>query len=153
MSTATPYASAVCYYGSAGGASCSGPSGSYRWGYLINGVWHDYDTTFSPHWGFQYRNCTDYVAFWEFFQNFSTHPFTGDASAWKNEANDNNGWKVSTTGPHLGDIAWWGSDHVAVVTTLLAHGKVAVEEYNGTLNGTDGVRVNIAADSYLQRYP
>jgi hypothetical protein len=31
----------------------------------------DKDYTFSPHWWFVYRNCTDYVAYREFFQNLS----------------------------------------------------------------------------------
>lgn len=136
-----PFTNAVCTSTGVVGGYC----GSGVW--TISGSYKDY--TFSPTWFYYYRNCTDYVAYWEFFQNLGTNVFHGDASQWGGESVP--GWSYTHT-PHLGDIAWWSSNHVAVVTTLLSNGSVAIEEFNTPANyGTDNVRVGVIPTAYLHR--
>jgi surface antigen len=128
--------------------SVNGYCGSSDW--AVNGSIWDY--AFSPTWPEVYRNCTDYVAYWEFFQNLGGNIFKGDAGQWGYDSVS--GWSKTST-PHMGDIAWWAGNpgHVAVVTTVLANGSVAVEEFNENpaYYGTDGVRVGVNATAYLHR--
>jgi surface antigen len=138
-----PYTNATCAR-----PLVNGLCQNYDW--VINGS--DKDYTLSPHWWFVYRNCTDYVAYREFFRNLSKAVFTGNAAQWASEADGTNGWVKAKT-PTPGDIAWWGGGqgHVAVVTTVLSNGMVAVEEFNYPGGaGADHVRVGVAA-TYLHR--
>lgn len=117
--------------------------------------------------GYEYRNCTDFVAWrlnrdagittapWKFTWAWLT-PLGGNAIDWK-ENWISHGWATSAT-PLPGAVAWWGKSgghdgHVAYVQAINPNGTITIEEYNwdGT-HGYDTRRINAGApDVYL--YP
>jgi surface antigen len=88
-------------------------------------------TATNPQTGYDYRNCTDYVA-WKVQQvDHVTIPrFMGDASNWGNYFRNNG--NSPNNSPAVGAIAWVpGGDHVAFVETVSSDGQtVTVSEYN-----------------------
>src|SRR4051794_39630936 len=83
-----PWASAPCQFGSAGGASCINPNNSgdrydWWWDENGNGVLNSPGELYDQ-WGYEYRNCTSYVA-WKLSVNGYSPPFDiGNANAWDN---------------------------------------------------------------------
>lgn len=52
----------------------------------------------------------------------------GNASNWKT-ALESLGYLVDNT-PYVGDIAWWGNNHVAFVNKVQSNGTITITEYN-----------------------
>lgn len=134
-----PYASASCYYGNAGGAHCANPSDPgdegdwYDWGY-----WHGNVFDFYDQWGYEYRNCTSYVAWRLASAGVSSSLFSrlGNADQWIGAVSGKPGVRVNST-PAPGAVAVWdspGVGHVAWVESV--SGKtVTVSDYNYAENG------------------
>ena len=105
--------------------------------------------------GFGYRNCTDFVAWYEglTWSSFGFPRGVGDAKDWKAYA-ARAGLTVEAA-PTVGDIAWWGSrpgstyGHVAVVTGVNGDGSVAVDQYNRKGDGNFLHESGTRADAYL----
>ena len=113
--------------------------------------------------GFNYRNCTDFVA-WRLNEHLGTtampYAFSwwtfvgssgdGNAIGWKQDAL-NHGFLVDAK-PQVGSVAWWGNapfGHVAMVTAVNGDGSVNVEEYNATKAYGWDVRQGLRAEAYL----
>jgi surface antigen len=113
--------------------------------------------------GFNFRNCTDFVA-WRLNEHLGTtsapYAFSwwtfvgssgdGDAIGWKQDAMSH-GFPVDST-PQVGSVAWWGNapfGHVAIVTAVNGNGSVNVEEYNATVPYGWDARQGLRADAYL----
>lgn len=129
----------------------SGACPQEQWGYRSrSGVW----TTISRR-GFDYRNCTDYVA-WRLGLTYRLFHFSGrgNASLWRAHA----AWigRVVRHSPRVGDIAWWPATaaepegHVALVVALGPSGTARVAEYNWDGLGRYDVRTTFAR-AYLHR--
>lgn len=126
-----PYASAVCEFGRAGGADCVNPrngNDAYDWGYFRGHRFRG-----SDQWGYEYRNCTSYVA-WRLAR--AGVPATlfadlGDASGWIAGVRGERGVAVNHH-PSPGAVAVWdlaGVGHVAWVVSV--HGsRVTMTDYN-----------------------
>jgi surface antigen len=118
--------------------------------------------------GFDYRNCTDFVAWrlntqvgvhskpWRFtWSNLAAPDGNGNAAGWKDGA-IHNGHRVDNTAA-VGAVAWWGASstsrygHVAIVSSVNADGSANIEEYNQDYRNpfTYGTRNNIRAEKYL----
>lgn len=133
----------------------NGPCDSYDWGYRrANGTWSLVSSR-----GFNYRNCTDFVAWFTglTWSNFRFPPGKGNAVDFKASA-PNTSLQV-TSKPSVGDIAWWrrvkprGLGHVAIVTAVNgASNTVTIAEYNGNAEGNYDLRPNVSADAYLHFY-
>ena len=151
-----------------GGGSYPGDDAICRWNLRHNGACHDDEWGYlrpNGTWslissrGFNYRNCTDYVAWFMglTWSSFGFRPGAGDAADWKRYA-PHAGLQVRSS-PTVGDIAWWGRrtasgfGHVAVVTAVEPSGLVAISEYNGDGHGAWDVRTGMRADAYLHRAP
>jgi hypothetical protein len=150
--SAYPWANALCEFGAAGGSDCHDPSDrkdNFLWyvdenhnGHL--GVSRPKLTCgtrpaasgecFDP-WGYNYRNCTSYVA-WRLSTlhetNFSQ---MGNASQWVVAARTRKG-VIASHAPTPGSVAvWTGLDHVAFVESVTA--RVAyVSDFNGLNTGS-----------------
>lgn len=134
-----PYASAVCYYGSRGGPHCINPSDPgdendwYDWGY-----WKGSKFDFYDQWGYEYRNCTSYVA-WKLSEaGVSAALFSdlGNADQWIGHVSGKRGVVVNGT-PSPGAVAVWdspGVGHVAWVDSV-SGGTVTVSDYNLAATG------------------
>jgi len=133
-----PYASATCEFGSAGGPHCTNPRNSgdlYDWGYAGTA-----GQPFQPSdpWGYEYRNCTSYVA-WRLTQAgvpVSLFRDLGNASQWIVRVAGKRGVVVNQT-PSPGAVAVWvvssGVGHVAWVDSArpgVAGVTVTVSDYN-----------------------
>lgn len=126
-----PYASAVCEFGRTGGPECVNPrndSDAYDWGYWRNGRFRPADP-----WGYEYRNCTSYVAWRLARAGVPASRFTdlGNASDWIAGVRGESGVAVNST-PSPGAIAAWdlaGVGHVAWVVSVNGS-SVTVEDYN-----------------------
>lgn len=131
-----PYTSAVCEFGRAGGPDCVNPrdgSDMYDWGYFSGGTFRPGDQ-----WGYEYRNCTSYVA-WRLaragvppalFANL------GDASQWIANVRGERGVVVDGR-PSPGAVAVWdfaGTGHVAWVVSVTGS-AVTVADYNDAGTG------------------
>lgn len=126
-----PYANAVCEFGAAGGAHCANPSNSndlYDWGYWSGSTFRPYDQ-----WGYEYRNCTSYVA-WRLSSagvNVSLFKDLGSADQWIGRVSGRAGVTVNHTASP-GAVAVWDSGafgHVAWVQSV-SGGTVTVSDYN-----------------------
>ena len=126
-----PYANAVCQFGSAGGAHCTNPSNSkdlYDWGYWSGSTFRPYDQ-----WGYEYRNCTSYVA-WRLSSagvNISLFKDLGNADQWVGNVSGKSGVTVNHTASP-GAVAVWdspGIGHVAWVEST-SGGTITVSDYN-----------------------
>jgi surface antigen len=126
-----PYANAVCEFGSAGGQSCVNPSNRndlYDWGYWSGGTFEPYDQ-----WGYEYRNCTSYVAWKLSTDGVSSSLFKdlGNADQWIGNVAGKAGVVVTRT-PSVGAVAVWdspGVGHVAWVESVNG-ATVTVSDYN-----------------------
>lgn len=127
-----PYASAVCEFGAAGGPDCVNPRDGddmYDWGYW----WRGRKFGASDQWGYEYRNCTSYVAWRLSRAGVPTALFAdlGNASQWIANVTGEPGVAVNGT-PSPGAVAawdWQGDGHVAWVVSV--HGStVTVADYN-----------------------
>ena len=96
-----PNDDAICKWTGQHNGSCT----DYDWGYRnANGTWSLMSSR-----GFAYRNCTDFVAWFEgiTWSSFKFPSGLGNAADWKNYAG-NAGFQVTQT-PSVGDIAYWSS--------------------------------------------
>jgi hypothetical protein len=126
-----PYVSAVCEYGRAGGPYCvdpRNPGNAYAWGYWRRGRFDPGDP-----WGYEYRNCTSYVA-WRLSRSgvpWSLFSDLGDASQWIAGVSGVAGVDVNHV-PSPGAVAVWNSAGVGHVAWVVAvHGsRVTVDDYN-----------------------
>jgi surface antigen len=133
-----PYASATCEFGSAGGPHCVNPRNSgdlYDWGYAGAA-----GQPFQPSdpWGYEYRNCTSYVA-WRLARAgvpVSLFRDLGNASQWIARVAGKRGVVVNQI-PAPGAVAIWvvssGVGHVAWVDSArsgTAAVAVTVSDYN-----------------------
>ena len=150
-----PNDDAVCEWTGARNGACYNASlkSWYDWGYrTASGKW-----SLISNRGFYYRNCTDFVAWFEglTWAEFKFPGGDGNARSWATAA-PNVGYQV-THSASVGDIAWWGKDvgggygHVAVVTAVNADGSVSIAEYNGDGQGNYDVRPNVRAEAYLHK--
>jgi surface antigen len=117
--------------------------------------------------GFNYRNCTDFVAWrlnrqmgitsepWAFKWGSMRWPAGGGhAINWKSGVEMTYGASAVNATPTAGSVAWWGASrggglgHVAIVTRTNSDGSVDVEEYNVVPN-TFGVTRATRAEAYL----
>jgi surface antigen len=122
----------------AGGGACGAHQASddYPWPAAPIG-------TLSPL-GYDYRECTDFVAWrlnrdagitivpWKYTWEWLT-PLGGNAIDWKKNW-VSHGWPTSNI-PMPGAVAWWGKSagadgHVAYVQAVNASGTITIEEYN-----------------------
>lgn len=126
-----PYAGAVCEFGRAGGPDCANPrdkSDMYDWGYRGR---HGFRA--SDRWGYEYRNCTSYVA-WRLSRAgvpASLFADLGNASQWIANVAGAPGVRVNRT-PSPGAVAAWdfaGVGHVAWVVAVRG-ARVVVADYN-----------------------
>jgi surface antigen len=141
-----PYASAVCEFGAAGGRDCVNPRNAhdmYDWGYRKS-------RTFGPsdQWGYEYRNCTSYVAWRLARAGVPPARFTnlGDASQWIANVGGERGVVVNKH-PSPGAVAAWdfaGVGHVAWVVSVRGP-RVTVADYNSA--GTGGYDQHIIGSS------
>lgn len=126
-----PYAGAPCHFGAAGGPDCVNPRDGndfYDWGY-----WRDHGFRPSDPWGYEYRNCTSYVAWRLARAGVPAARFAdlGDASKWIANVKGEPGVRVDHT-PSPGAVAAWdsrGVGHVAWVVSVRGS-RVTVADYN-----------------------
>lgn len=127
-----PYASAVCEFGSAGGPYCANPKDPqgdlFDWGYWRGGIFD-----FADQWGYEYRNCTSYVAWRLAAANVNASLFRdlGNAAQWPGAVKGKAGVVINHT-PSRGAVAVWESGiygHVALVDSV-SRGAVVVSDYN-----------------------
>lgn len=116
--------------------------------------------------GFNYRNCTDFVAWrlneqkgvknspWVF--TWSTLGFPvgkGNAVDWKDQA-ITDGYVVNHNAA-IGAVAWWGAErasglgHVAIVQSINSDGSSNIEQYNAGFDYNYSTAVNQTPDYYL----
>jgi surface antigen len=144
-----PYASASCEFGAAGGPHCANPRDPgdlYDWGYAGTAGGH-----FRPSdpWGYEYRNCTSYVA-WRLARagvRVSLFRDLGNASQWIASVARERGVVVNRI-PSPGTVAVWvvsaGVGHVAWVDSVrpAATGvTVTVSDYNYARTGAYATHV------------
>lgn len=138
-----PYSTAPCEFRLAGGADCANPhdrGDMYDWGYPGAEGFRAGDP-----WGYEYRNCTSYVA-WQLSQS-GVKPVLfsdlGNATAWIASVAGESGVVVNRV-PSPGAVAVWavaaGVGHVAWVDSVRrADGgtmTVTVSDYNYAGTGT-----------------
>jgi surface antigen len=137
-SSGYPYASATCEFGAAGGAQCANPrdlGDLFDWGYAGSA---GRPFRASDPWGYEYRNCTSYIA-WRLSRAgvpASLFRDLGNASQWVSGVTGKRGVVVNQT-PSPGAIAVWvvsaGVGHVAWVDSVrpgAASATVTVSDYN-----------------------
>jgi len=109
-----PYANAVCEFGAAGGPHCTNPKNAndlYDWGYWSGNTFRFYDQ-----WGYEYRNCTSYVA-WRLSTarvKASLYSDLGNADTWIQRASGKPGVTINHTASP-GAVAVWNSPGVGHV--------------------------------------
>ena len=127
-----PWAGAACEYGAAGGPACARPGSPgdlYNWGYAGPGSFRPGDP-----WGYEYRNCTSYVAWRLSRAGVPPALFTGlgNAGQWIASAAGEAGVTVDHV-PARGAVAVWatarGLGHVAWVESVRG-GAVSVSDFN-----------------------
>jgi len=153
------------------GTNCTGSSGTYDWGYTLDGQGHcpsvdtnclsyPYPNSTSPTagmgdtWGYGVRNCTSYAA-WKINQVYSVSiPSNwGNASAWDTNASSA-GYSVhspTSYKPQVGDLAQWGTEkaggagHVAYVWNIEYSGTADLYDYNEATTGAFGTYTTASA--------
>jgi surface antigen/Tol biopolymer transport system component len=115
---------------------------------------------------FNYRNCTDFVAFrlnqqlggstskpkfW--WSTLFSVAGRGHAIYWKDAVIHKYGAGRVNTTPAVGAVAWWGSErgslgHVAMVSKVNGDGSVNIEQYN-VVAGAYSTQNNVRATAYL----
>jgi hypothetical protein len=129
-----PYASAICEFGAGGGPACADPGhpgNLYNWGYRDGraGVFRPSDP-----WGYEYRNCTSYVAWRLSRAGVPAVLFAGlgNASQWIAGVAGERGVVVNQAASP-GAVAVWATGasvgHVAWVDTVRGN-AVTVSDYN-----------------------
>ena len=148
-----PWASAKCEWTENAGGSCT----NYDWYWDENGDGHFTGTNCDSggassecfdQWGYQYRNCTSYLA-WRLAQNGYSMPAIGNANNWDNYF----AGKVPVNGtPAVGAIAQTDAGsfgHVAYVESY-TDSTVTISEYNHDLLGNGDTRtVPIGTFQYI----
>jgi surface antigen len=139
-----PNGDAVCVSTHVRNGYCPG----YNWGYAPG-----YATSSAR--GFDYRNCTDYAAWFEGLTaaNFHFPAGKGNAKDWATYVPD--GFTKSTT-PSVGDMAVWTTGeygHVAIVVAVNADNSVSTNDYNGDARGNPTALYSQHASVYLHRIP
>lgn len=132
-STAYPWAHASCEFGTAGGARCTNPtdrSDRYDWGLRGSGGFRRYDA-----WGYEYRNCTSYVAWRLSRAHKNEFSLLGDASDWPASARArSSAGVVRNHTPTPGAAAVWiATNHVAYVESTTR--GVIVSDFNARGTG------------------
>jgi surface antigen len=162
-----PWASAPCEF-TGGGTSCVNPNNSsdkYDWYVDENSDGHfsgnpcggaSPSSECFDQWGYEYRNCTSFVA-WKINQIFGVNLNNwGSATYWDTKATTA-GFTLDTT-PQVGDIAQWDSEpgnsfgHVAYVSAIDGSGVATFQEYNqGTTGAYSNTRTSATAspDHYI----
>jgi surface antigen len=131
-----PYANAVCEWPGTPQSNphCVNPADPkdqnewYEWGYWSGSTFEPYDQ-----WGYEYRNCTSYVAWRLSSAGVSASVFKGlgNADQWIGGVSGKSGVTVNSTASP-GAVAVWdspGVGHVAWVESV-SGGKVTVSDYN-----------------------
>jgi surface antigen len=149
LSAGYPYASASCEFGAAGGPQCANPRDSgdlYDWGY---GGTSGQPFRPSDPWGYEYRNCTSYVA-WRLARAgvpASLFRDLGNATQWIAGVAGKRGVVVNRV-PAPGAIAVWvvsaGVGHVAWVDVARPGPTgvtVTVSDYN--YDGTGALATHV----------
>jgi surface antigen len=151
-----PFATAPCEFGGAGGSDCANPrdhGDAYDWGYPGSEGFRAGDP-----WGYEYRNCTSYVA-WQLSRS-GVRPVLfsdlGNATAWIASVAGEPGVAVNRV-PSAGAVAVWavaaGVGHVAWVDSVRrAAGTttVTVSDYNYAGTGTFATHaVTVAPTGYI----
>jgi len=107
--------------------------------------WPNGNSSTEDSWGFYKRWCTSWVAFkvnqmWKTDKGFFNGMYgtsetnkLGNASHWL-EVLSKNGYSHDLE-PQAGDIAWWGSNHVAFVNQVIDRNTVVITEYNNPSAG------------------
>lgn len=134
---AYPYARAACEFGSRGGPYCTNPRDQgdlFDWGY-----WKGRAFGASDPWGYEYRNCTSYVA-WRLARArvpADLFSYLGDASQWISDVRGERGVVVNHTASP-GAVATWSGPRVGHVAWVVSvrRGRVTVADYN--YDGTGG---------------
>jgi surface antigen len=150
-----PYAGAACEFGAVGGPDCANPGDPgdrYDWGTGSGGEFQPGDQ-----WGYEYRNCTSYVA-WRLARagvRAALFRDLGDASKWLSGAVRQPGVTVSRV-PSPGAVAVWvvsaGTGHVAWVDSVQG-GKVIVSDYNYAGTGAFATHEVTAPPAGYIRFP
>lgn len=128
-----PWAGARCAFGDTGGAQCVNPkdrSDRYDWGLRERDGFHRYDP-----WGYEYRNCTSYVA-WRLSKDGRSHfSELGDAGDWPAAARTRAAAGVTRNhvASHGAAAVWVATNHVAYVESTKGH--VTVSDYNARGTG------------------
>lgn len=120
-------------------------------GYWCDGYqWGDSPSLQTSARGYDYRNCTDWVAYRipQLVQKTVPRGW-GNATNWDDAASAA-GYMVDMT-PESGDIAEWDGTygHVAVVESVNADGSVNVSEYNWNQDGNYDARASVRANHYI----
>ena len=107
--------------------------------------WPNGNSSTEDSWGFYKRWCTSWVAFkvnqmWKTDKGFFNGMYgtsetnkLGNASHWL-KVLSKNGYSHDLE-PQAGDIAWWGSNHVAFVNQVIDRNTVVITEYNNPSAG------------------
>ncbi|HEY6787287.1 MAG TPA: CHAP domain-containing protein, partial [Trebonia sp.] len=156
-----PYAGATCEFGAAGGPQCVNPRDSgdlYDWGYAGPA-----GQPFRPSdpWGYEYRNCTSYVA-WRLARAgvpASLFRDLGNASQWIADVAGKQGVVVNRV-PAPGAIAVWvvsaGVGHVAWADSVRPGATgvtVTVSDYNYDGTGTFATHVLASPPTAYIHFP
>jgi len=143
-----PYALAPCEFGAAGGPDCANPGHRgdlYDWGYQGGAGFRAGDP-----WGYEYRNCTSYVA-WQ-LSEAGVKPVLfsdlGNATGWIGSVTGEVGVVVNRV-PSPGAVAVWavaaGVGHVAWVDSVRRSAgravTITVSDYNYAGTGTFATHV------------
>jgi surface antigen len=116
----------------------------------------------SDPWGYDLRNCTSYVAWFEVDQRHISANLIeglGNARSWLSRAAQRGegirAIQGTMNGVEVGDVAWWPSSpgdpygHVAIVTSVNANGTVNIAEYNQNYNGMFSTQTNQSPGGYI----
>ena len=150
-----PYASATCEYGASGGPHCASPGDPgdlYNWGYRQGPAFAGSDP-----WGYEYRNCTSYVAWRLYHAGVRATLFSdlGNASQWLASVAGEPGVVVSRV-PSPGAVAVWvvssGVGHVAWVDSVRS-AVVTVSDYNYAGTGAFDTHVVTTPPAGYIRFP
>jgi len=147
-----PWYNAPCPYGAAGGSTCY----NYDWAYSTGPVPLGAPTgPFDP-WGYEYRNCTSYVA-WK-IDSLSSSPAIGSLISQLGNAAD---WPYNSSVPHTnghgaqyGDAAVVpgvanGQGHVVFVEHVNDDGTINISQYNAGVPGVYSEAYNVSQSGFI----
>lgn len=120
----------------------------------INGVCPSLSWTYNgqsfDQWGYTFRNCTSYVAWWLSTHGGTNFDHLGNGADWGLRAAS----RTDTT-PAVGAVAWWKATpanaygHVAVVTGINSDGSVSIAQYNVANMGSYSVVARAWPDGFI----